>query len=61
MFGIRNAGFFLALFRNSRPHRWLAERNKLCDQCKHPDVPRNRVMIVKLKNDAHDEEQTLRA
>jgi len=28
----------LALFRGSGSHCWFAERNTLCDQCKHPDV-----------------------
>lgn len=46
-----------ALFR-SRFYRWFAERNTLGDQCKHPDVPRDGIMIMKLQDYTYDEKQT---
>ena len=54
---LRTAGLKSVLLRNRRSHRRFAERNTLCNQRKHPDVPRNRVMIMKLQDDTHNEEQ----
>jgi hypothetical protein len=46
------------LLRSHRSHRRFTERHTLSYQRDHPDLPGNRVMIVKLEDDAHHQEQT---